>query len=125
MNELPLSTAMLANGDAGESRRPPQPTSHPTVLPPAHEARPALRAAPRLSIECAGIGGALGGTFGVVAAALWSIGSVMVPSFDLVVAGPLAAAVMGALIGGATGALTGVFCERRARRGSAPPAAMR
>src|SRR5438445_1419940 len=56
----------------------------------------------------AGIGGAVGGAVGAVLAALVAVGSTIVlPGLNLVIAGPIVAALAGAGAGGATGGLIG------------------
>src|SRR5262245_54266653 len=56
----------------------------------------------------AGIGGAIGGAVGAALAALVAVGTTLiVPGLNLVVAGPIAAALVGAGAGGATGGLIG------------------
>jgi hypothetical protein len=58
----------------------------------------------------ASIGGAVGGTVGAVLAAIAAIGtSVILPGLGLVVAGPIAAALVGAGVGGATGGVVGAL----------------
>jgi hypothetical protein len=58
----------------------------------------------------AGVGGAVGGTVGAVLAAIAAVGTaVAVPGLGLVVAGPLAAALVGAGAGGAAGGLIGLM----------------
>src|SRR6266851_5260116 len=57
-----------------------------------------------------GIGGAIGGTVGAVLAAIVAVGtSIAIPGLGLVVAGPIAAALVGAGAGGATGGLIGML----------------
>jgi hypothetical protein len=57
-----------------------------------------------------GIGGAIGGSLGAIAAAIAALGtSLVVPGLGLVVAGPLAAAIVGAGAGGATGGILGAL----------------
>lgn len=52
----------------------------------------------------AGIGGALGGAVGAVLAAIAAVGStIFLPGINLVIAGPIAAALAGAGAGGVTG----------------------
>src|ERR1700712_2707078 len=54
--------------------------------------------------EGAGIGAGIGGTLGAVVAAVAAIGtSVVLPGLGLVIAGPLAAGLLGAGAGGVTG----------------------
>lgn len=58
----------------------------------------------------AGIGGAIGGSLGAIAAAIAAVGtSLVLPGLGLVVAGPLAAAIVGAGAGGATGGILGAL----------------
>jgi len=58
----------------------------------------------------AGVGSALGGTVGAVAAGIAAIGtSLVIPGLGLVVAGPIAAALAGAGAGGAAGGLLGAL----------------
>lgn len=60
--------------------------------------------------EGAGVGSAVGGTVGAVLGALLAIGtSVLIPGLGLVIAGPLAAALVGAGAGGATGGIVGAL----------------
>ncbi|HET7281775.1 MAG TPA: hypothetical protein VFI67_05590, partial [Sphingomicrobium sp.] len=55
-------------------------------------------------------GGAIGGTFGAIAAAVAAVGtSIAIPGLGLVIAGPLAAAFAGAGAGGAAGGLVGAL----------------
>ena len=71
--------------------------------------------------EGTGAGAAIGGTVGAVLAAIAAIGtSVALPGLGLIVAGPLAAALVGAGAGGITGGLIGALVgsgipEERAR----------
>ena len=73
------------------------------------------------ALEGAGVGSAIGGTVGAVLAAIAAIGtSVALPGLGLVVAGPIAAALMGGGAGGITGGLVGALVgsgipEERAR----------
>lgn len=56
----------------------------------------------------AGIGGAVGGAMGAVLAAIVAVGtSLIIPGINLIIAGPLLAALAGAGAGGATGGLIG------------------
>ena len=58
----------------------------------------------------AGIGGAVGGAVGAVLAAIVAVGAnVVLPGIGLVVAGPIAAALVGAGAGGATGGIIGAL----------------
>jgi hypothetical protein len=58
----------------------------------------------------ASVGGAVGGAFGAVVAAIAAIGtSVALPGLGLIVAGPIAAALMGVGAGGATGGAIGAL----------------
>jgi len=58
----------------------------------------------------AGVGGALGGVVGAVLAAIVAVGSTIVlPGLNLVIAGPLVAALAGAGAGGATGGVIGAL----------------
>lgn len=60
--------------------------------------------------EGAGIGGTVGGALGAAAAAIAALGTVVAfPGVGVVVAGPIAAALLGAGAGGALGALTGAL----------------
>lgn len=60
--------------------------------------------------EGAGTGSAIGGTVGAVLAAIAAIGtSIALPGLGLIVAGPLAAALVGAGAGGVTGGLLGAL----------------
>jgi hypothetical protein len=62
------------------------------------------------TLEDAGKGAAIGGTLGAIIAGIAAIGtSVVLPGLGLVVAGPLAAALMGAGAGGLTGGLIGAL----------------
>jgi len=62
------------------------------------------------TMEDAGKGAAIGGTLGAIIAGIAAIGtSVLIPGLGLVVAGPLAAALMGAGAGGLTGGLIGAL----------------
>ena len=58
----------------------------------------------------AGVGGALGGVVGAVLAAIVAVGSTIVlPGLNLVIAGPIVAALAGAGAGGATGGVIGAL----------------
>jgi hypothetical protein len=58
----------------------------------------------------AGIGGAVGGTVGAVLAAIAAVGSTLfLPGLNLVIAGPIAAALAGFGAGGATGGVIGAL----------------
>jgi len=58
----------------------------------------------------AGIGGAVGGVVGAVLAAIVAVGStILLPGINLVIAGPIAAALAGAGAGGATGGVIGAL----------------
>src|SRR6267143_2766888 len=58
----------------------------------------------------AGIGGALGGAVGAVLAAIVAVGTtIFLPGINLVIAGPIAAALAGAGAGGATGGAIGAL----------------
>ena len=58
----------------------------------------------------AGIGGAVGGAVGATLAAILAVGtSLVLPGLNLVLAGPIAAALAGAGAGGATGGLIGAL----------------
>lgn len=58
----------------------------------------------------AGIGGALGGVVGAVLAAIVAVGStIFLPGINLVIAGPIAAALAGAGAGAATGGVIGAL----------------
>jgi hypothetical protein len=62
------------------------------------------------TMEDAGKGAAIGGTLGAIIAGIAAIGtSVLLPGLGLVVAGPLAAALVGAGAGGLTGGLIGAL----------------
>ena len=62
------------------------------------------------ALEGVGVGGAIGGTAGVLIAAITAAGaSVFLPGLGLVVAGPIAAALVGAGAGGVTGGLIGAL----------------
>lgn len=62
------------------------------------------------TMEDAGKGAAIGGTLGAIIAGIAAIGtSVLLPGIGLVVAGPLAAALVGAGAGGLTGGLIGAL----------------
>lgn len=62
------------------------------------------------AMEGAGAGGAIGGVLGAVIGGVAAIGTnVLLPGLGLVVAGPLAAALVGAGAGGATGGLVGAL----------------
>lgn len=71
--------------------------------------------------EGTGVGAAVGGTVGAVLAAIAAVGtSIALPGLGLIVAGPLAAALVGAGAGGITGGLIGALVgsgipEERAR----------
>jgi len=57
-----------------------------------------------------GIGGAVGGTIGAVLAAITAVGTTLfLPGLNLVIAGPIAAALAGFGAGGATGGLIGAL----------------
>jgi hypothetical protein len=58
----------------------------------------------------AGVGGALGGVVGAVLAAIVAVGStIILPGLNLVIAGPIAAALAGAGAGAATGGVIGAL----------------
>lgn len=58
----------------------------------------------------AGLGGALGGVVGAVLAAIVAVGStIILPGLNLVIAGPIAAALAGAGAGAATGGVIGAL----------------
>jgi hypothetical protein len=58
----------------------------------------------------AGVGGAVGGVVGAVLAALVAVGStIILPGLNLVIAGPIAAALAGAGAGAATGGVIGAL----------------
>lgn len=60
--------------------------------------------------EGTGVGSAIGGTVGAIVAAVAAIGtSIALPGLGLVIAGPIAAALMGAGAGGVTGGLLGAL----------------
>jgi len=60
--------------------------------------------------EGAGIGGAIGGAIGAIAAAVAAVGTaIAIPGLGLVIAGPVAAALVGAGAGGLTGGLVGAL----------------
>lgn len=62
------------------------------------------------TLEDAGKGAAIGGTLGAIIAGIAAIGtSVLLPGLGLIVAGPLAAGLMGAGAGGLTGGLIGAL----------------
>lgn len=62
------------------------------------------------TMEDAGKGAAIGGTLGAILAGIAAIGtSVLLPGLGLIVAGPLAAALVGAGAGGLTGGLIGAL----------------
>ena len=62
------------------------------------------------TMEDAGTGAAIGGTLGAIIAGIAAIGtSVLLPGLGLIVAGPLAAALVGAGAGGLTGGLIGAL----------------
>ncbi len=62
------------------------------------------------TMEDAGKGAAIGGTLGAIIAGIAAIGtSVLLPGLGLIVAGPLAAALVGAGAGGLTGGLIGAL----------------
>jgi hypothetical protein len=62
------------------------------------------------TMEDAGKGAAIGGTLGAIIAGIAAIGtSIVLPGLGLIVAGPLAAALMGAGAGGLTGGLIGAL----------------
>jgi hypothetical protein len=62
------------------------------------------------ALEGAGTGGAIGGLLGAVIGGIAAIGTnVLLPGLGLVVAGPIAAALIGAGAGGATGGLVGAL----------------
>ncbi len=58
--------------------------------------------------EGTGVGAALGGTAGAIVAAIAALGTtILIPGLNLVILGPLAAAIAGAGAGGAVGGLIG------------------
>jgi hypothetical protein len=58
----------------------------------------------------AGVGGAVGATVGAIAAAIAAVGtSIAIPGLGLVIAGPAAAALVGAGAGGLTGGIIGAL----------------
>lgn len=60
--------------------------------------------------ETAGTGSAIGGTIGAVVGVIAAIGtSVVIPGLGLIIAGPLAAGLLGAGAGGITGGLIGAL----------------
>jgi hypothetical protein len=60
------------------------------------------------ALEGAGVGSAIGGTVGaILAAVVAGVSTVALPGIGLVIAGPLAAALLGAGAGGLTGGLIG------------------
>lgn len=60
--------------------------------------------------EGAGVGGAVGGTLGAIIGGVAAIGTnLLLPGLGLVIAGPLAAALVGAGAGGFTGGLVGAL----------------
>jgi hypothetical protein len=60
--------------------------------------------------EGAGVGSAIGGTLGAIIGGIAAIGtSILLPGLGLIVAGPLAAALVGAGAGGLTGGLLGAL----------------
>ncbi len=62
------------------------------------------------ALEGAGAGSAIGGTIGAIVAGIAAIGTnVLLPGLGLIVAGPLAAALLGAGAGGLTGGLLGAL----------------
>ncbi len=62
------------------------------------------------AVDGAGIGGAVGGAVGAIAAVLAAVGTTLVlPGLNLVIAGPIVAALAGAGAGGATGGLIGAL----------------
>ncbi len=62
------------------------------------------------AMEGAGVGSAIGGTVGAIVAAIAAIGtSVALPGLGLIIAGPIAASLVGAGAGGLTGGLVGAL----------------
>ena len=62
------------------------------------------------AVEGMGVGSAVGGTLGALAAAIFAVGtSLVIPGLGLVVAGPLAAGLAGAGAGSAAGGLIGAL----------------
>lgn len=62
------------------------------------------------AVDGAGVGGAVGGVVGAVLAAIVAVGStIFLPGLNLVIAGPIAAALAGAGAGGATGGVIGAL----------------
>lgn len=62
------------------------------------------------ALEGSGAGAAIGGTLGAIIGGIAAIGtSVLIPGLGLVVAGPIAAALVGAGAGGLTGGLVGAL----------------
>lgn len=58
----------------------------------------------------AGVGGAVGGVVGAILAAIVAVGTtIFLPGLNLVIAGPIAAALAGAGAGGATGGVIGAL----------------
>ena len=114
MNELPASPGLLAGHDrADRAHRRTLERDRARVRRTRGEEPLRGKA---LAVECAGIGAAFGGTCGVVASAWAAIGSVVVPALGIVIAGPLAAALIGGGVGALAGALSGALVDARAAR---------
>src|SRR4030095_10876295 len=74
------------------------------MMSDAHHRKEFALEAKTHAADGAGIGGALGGVVGAVLAAIVAVGSTIVlPGLNLVIAGPIAAALAGAGAGAATG----------------------
>ena len=124
MTELPPSTALRCERD-GHQRAARQAMADQPSTSDATRTLARRGASHHLALECAGIGSAIGGTLGVLAATL--LVTVTVSLFGIGVAGPLAAALVGALGGAAAGGALGVWLDRcsAARRRDDLAAALR
>lgn len=61
------------------------------------------------SVKTAGSGAVIGGTLGAIVAGLTAVGTVVIPGFGLLAAGPIVAIMAGAGAGAATGTIAGAL----------------
>lgn len=124
MSELPPSTALRCERD-GHQRNARQTRVRQPAAGDAPHTLARRGTSHHLAFECAGIGSAVGGTLGVLAATL--LVTVTMSLFGIGMAGPLAAALVGAVGGAAAGGALGVWLDRcsAARRRDDLAAALR